>query len=92
MAKSVWLAVVLCYYFYQSMISSNFVQCYFGHAYFYCAATLLYLMTVCSTISDNLKAIAVEGEVFFCLDCYWKLGFSCYYDFKYNHTHNYIFV
>lgn len=53
----------LCYYFYQSMITFNFVQCYFGHAYSYCAAVLELPMTVCCVITGNLKAIAVEGEV-----------------------------
>ena len=46
------------------MITFYFVQCYFGHACSYCAAKLELPMTVCSMISGNLKAIAVEGEVF----------------------------
>lgn len=46
------------------MVTFNSEQCYFGHAYSYCAATLELAMTVSSMVSGNLKAIAVEGEVF----------------------------
>lgn len=46
------------------MVTFNSEQCYFGHAYSYCAATLEIPMTVCSMVSGNLKAIAVESEVF----------------------------
>lgn len=62
MAKPVWLAVGWYYYFYQ--ITFNFMECYFGYAYSYCAATLKLPVKVCSVRSGKLTATALGGKVF----------------------------